>query len=140
MRLRAFFFLDLFAACALLAAPAAFAATVNQLTSANQLSASDGPFIPNDAVGTVYRGPSVCFTTTLRQFKFHWHQGVQGFRGIGALASVIECDYNRIAGRFCRDDLRRRVWIAFATFFHVRMLGATSERCLLPTRHSTSSV
>ena len=63
MRLRAFFFLDLFAAYTLLAAPAAFAATVNQLTSANQLSASEALFTPNAAVGTVYGGPSVSFTT-----------------------------------------------------------------------------
>lgn len=75
MRLRAFFFLDLFAACTLLAAPAAFAATVNQLTSANQLSAGDALFVPNAAVGTVYGGPSVSFTTSGGNLTFSRSSG-----------------------------------------------------------------
>ena len=75
MRLRVFFFLKTLAACTLLVVPTAFAATVNQITSANQLSASDTRFIPNAAVGTVYGGPSVSFMTSGGNLTFSRFSG-----------------------------------------------------------------
>ncbi len=95
MRLHAFSFLDLVAACTLLVAPAAFAATVNQLTSANQVSASDTRFTPNAAVGTVYNGPSVSFTTSGGNLTFSRSSG-------GYEIDQAEYNYGKHSEFLCR--------------------------------------